>query len=65
MDVEWFHADVNIENDLSEGGANGEVESLEGKKHLTEAILAILFRREKILPNSDRHSGGAPPDNEV
>jgi hypothetical protein len=65
--VECCHADVDVENDLPEGGENGGVESLEGKKHLTEVILAILFRREKItmISDLDCHSGGALPDNNV
>jgi hypothetical protein len=65
--VERGHADVDIEHDPSEGGASGGVESLEGKKHLTEAILAILFRREKvtILSSSNCLSGGALLDDEV
>ena len=46
--VERGHADVDIEYDPSEGGASGGVESFEGKKQLTEAVLAILLRREKI-----------------
>ena len=46
--VERGHADVDIEHGLSERGASRGVESLEGKKHWTEAILAILLRREKI-----------------
>ena len=66
-DVEWRHADVDVEYDLSEGGASGGVESLEGKEHLTEATLTILFRREKvtILARSNCHVGGVPLDDEV
>jgi len=65
--VEWRHAHVDVEHDLTKGGASGGVESLEGEKHLTEAILAILFRREKvaILPGSDCRSRGALLDDEV
>jgi len=65
--VEWRHADVDVKHDLSEGGAGGGVESLEGEKHPTEVILAILFPREKIpiLPGSNCYSGGAPLDDEV
>lgn len=65
--VECRHADVDIEHDLPEGGENGGVESLEGKKHLTEVILAILFRREKVtmISDLDCHGGGALPDNNV
>ena len=60
-DVEWRHADVDIEHDLSEGGANGGVKSLEGNKHLAEIIPTDLFLREKvtILPSSNCHIGCA------
>ena len=66
-DVEWRHADVDIEHDLPEGGASGGVESLEGKKQLTEAILAILFRRETItiLCSSNCLDGSTLLDDEV
>ena len=66
-DVEWRHADVDIEHDLSEGGASGGIESLESNKHLTEIILTVLFLREKvtILPSSNCHIGCALLDDEV
>ena len=66
-EVEWCHADVDVEHDLSEGGTSGGIESLEGKEHLTEAILTILFRREKVtvLAGSNCHVGGVPLDDEV
>ena len=65
--VEWGHADVDVEHDLSEGGASRGIESLEGKKHRAEVILAILLRREKItvLASSNRLSGGTLLDDEV
>jgi hypothetical protein len=65
--VERRHADVDVEHDPSEGGKNGGVESLEGKKQLTEAFLAIFFIREKVtMPSSlNCHSGGALSDDEV
>ena len=66
-DVEWCHADVDVEHDLSEGGTSRGVESFEGKEHLTETILTILFRREKVTipPGSNRHFGCVPLDDEV
>ena len=65
--AECRHAGVDIEYDLSEGGENGGAEPLEGRKHIVEAILAILFRGEKvtITSNLNCHSGGALPDNKV
>ena len=65
--VEWGHADVDVEHYLSESGASGGVESLEGKKHWTEVILPILLRREKItvLAGSNCLSGGTLLDDEV
>lgn len=65
--IERGHADVDIEHDLPEGGASGGVESLEGKKQLTEAILAILFRRETItiLCSSNCLDGSTLLDDEV
>ena len=65
--IERGHADIDIEHDLSEGGASGGVESLEGKKQLTEAILAVLFRREKItiLSSSNCLGGSTLLDDEV
>ena len=66
-DVEWCHADVDVKHDLSKGGTSGGVESLEGEKHLTKAILTILFRREKVtvLAGSNCHVRGVPLDDEV
>lgn len=65
--AECPHADVYVEHDLSKGGENGRVEPLEGRKHIIEAILAILFRGEKVtmISNFNRYSGGALPDNKV
>ena len=66
-DVEWSHADVHIEHDASEGGANGAVEPLEGEKHLAETVLTILLRREKISikPNPGSLGGSTPLDDKV
>jgi len=66
-DVEWCHADVDIEHDLSEGGTSGRIESLEGVEHLAEVVLTILFRREKItiLPRANCDVGGPLLDDEV
>lgn len=66
--IEWRHADIDIEHDSSKGGASGGVESFEGVKHLTEnVILAILFPREKItiLASSNCQSGGTLLDDKV
>jgi hypothetical protein len=46
--VERRHADVDVEHNPPEGGASGGIKSLEGKKHGTEAILAILLCGEKV-----------------
>ena len=54
--VEWCHADVDVEHDPPEGGTSGGVESLESEKHLTEGVvLAVLLPGEKVavLPSSD------------
>lgn len=66
-EVERGHADVDVEHDLSERGASGGVESLEGKKQRTEAILAVLLRREKVtvFSGSNCLDGGAFLDDEV
>ena len=65
--VERGHADVDVEHDLSERGTSGGVESLEGKKQLTETILAILLRREKVTVPSGSNclSGSASLDDKV
>lgn len=65
--VERGHADVDVEHYLSERGASGGVESLEGKKQRTEAILAVLLRREKVtvLSSSNCLDGSAFLDDEV
>ena len=65
--VERGHADVDVEHYLSERGASGGVESLEGKKHLTEAVLTILLRREKItvLSSSNCLSRSTLLDDEI
>lgn len=65
--IEWRHADVDIEHNLSEGGASGGVKSLEGNKHTTEVILAVLFLGEKVtvLPSSNCQGGGALLNDEI
>lgn len=66
--VEWRHARVDIEHHLSEGRTDGEAESPNRVKHLTEAELMYgLPLREKvaIIPASNCDSRGTLPNDEV